>query len=126
MDTTFLERWLFDPAVGKIVATILLMVVIRAGFGFLERSVTLQVRDSGTRYRLRKVLEYSGYLAMVILITVVFSDRLGNLTVAFGVAGAGIAFALQEVIVSIAGWFAITFAGFYNIGDRVQLLQNRR
>jgi len=41
--------------------------------------------------------------------------------VAFGVAGAGIAFALQEVIASIAGWVAISFGGFYRPGDRVQL-----
>ena len=43
----------------------------------------------------------------------VFSDRLGGLTVAFGVAGAGIAFALQEVIASVAGWVAISFGDFY-------------
>ena len=55
------------------------------------------------------------------MITLVFSDRLGSLTVALGVAGAGITFALQEVIVSLAGWFAISFAGFYKNGDRVQL-----
>jgi small-conductance mechanosensitive channel len=36
-----------------------------------------------------------------------------------GVAGAGIAFALQEVIASFAGWLAIMFGGF--TGDRVQL-----
>jgi hypothetical protein len=40
-----------------------------------------------------------------------FSDKLGNLTVALGVAGAGIAFALQ-VIASFAGWLAIMFGGF--------------
>ena len=50
-----------------------------------------------------------------------FSDRLGGLTVAFGVAGAGIAFALQEVIASVAGWVAVSFGGFYKVGDRVQL-----
>jgi small-conductance mechanosensitive channel len=43
------------------------------------------------------------------------------LTVALGVAGAGIAFALQEVIASFAGWLAIMFGGFYDTGDRVQL-----
>lgn len=37
------------------------------------------------------------------------------------VAGAGIAFALQEVIVSLAGWTAISFGQFYAVGDRVQL-----
>lgn len=53
--------------------------------------------------------------------TIVFSDKLGGLTVAFGVAGAGIAFALQEVIASFAGWLTIMFGGFYKSGDRVQL-----
>jgi small-conductance mechanosensitive channel len=41
--------------------------------------------------------------------------------VAFGVAGVGIAFALQQVILSIAGWLAIALGNFYQIGDRVQL-----
>lgn len=40
---------------------------------------------------------------------------------ALGVAGAGIAFALQEVITSVAGWIALSFGQFYTIGDRVQL-----
>jgi small-conductance mechanosensitive channel len=51
----------------------------------------------------------------------VFSDRLGQSTVAFGVAGAGFAFALQEVIASVAGWLAVSWGGFYRTGDRVQL-----
>lgn len=50
-----------------------------------------------------------------------FSNQLHNIAVALGVASAGIAFALQEVIVSIAGWIAISFGSFFKIGDRVQL-----
>lgn len=50
-----------------------------------------------------------------------FSDRLGQLTVVFGVVGAGIAFALQELIASFAGWVAISLGQFYKSGDRVQL-----
>ncbi len=50
-----------------------------------------------------------------------FSTAIGNFSVALGVAGAGIAFALQEVIMSFAGWLAILFGGFYKAGDRVQL-----
>jgi small-conductance mechanosensitive channel len=57
----------------------------------------------------------------VVGITVIFKDRLGGLTVAIGVAGAGIAFALQEVIGSVAGWIAISFGNFYSPGDRVQV-----
>jgi small-conductance mechanosensitive channel len=48
---------------------------------------------------------------------------LSSLTVALGVAGAGagIAFALQEVIASVAGWIALSFGQFYAVGDPVQL-----
>ena len=57
----------------------------------------------------------------ILYVATVFSDRLGSLTVAFGVAGAGIAFALQEVIVSVAGWLTVSIGSFYRTGDRVQL-----
>lgn len=46
---------------------------------------------------------------------------MGGLTVAFEVAGAGIAFALKEVIASYAGWLAIMFGNFHKTGDRVPL-----
>jgi len=42
-------------------------------------------------------------------------------TVTLGVAGAGIAFALQEIIVSIAGWIAVLSSDIYKTGDRVLL-----
>jgi small-conductance mechanosensitive channel len=79
------------------------------------------VHSDTTRYQARKVVSFAGYLASVLFVALVFSDRLGGFTVAFGVAGAGIAFALQEVIASVAGWVAVSFGGFYKIGDRVQL-----
>ncbi len=121
MDTTQIESWLFDPTVGKIVATIVGILLIQALSRFLQRSFGGRIRDTGARYQVRKFITFAGYLGIVIFITLVFSDRLSSLTVALGVAGAGIAFALQEVIASIAGWFAISFANFYKIGDRVQL-----
>lgn len=67
------------------------------------------------------MVTFLGYFTGVIMISLIFSDRLGKMAVAFGVAGAGIAFALQEVIASLAGWVAISFGNFYNTGDRVQL-----
>jgi len=66
-------------------------------------------------------VSFLGYFTGLVIISLIFSDRLGKMAVAFGVAGAGIAFALQEVIASLAGWVAISFGNFYNTGDRVQL-----
>ena len=117
----FLKRWLFDPMVGKIIVSIIGILIIAVIVRFLHRSLARRIRHPDTRYRVRKLITFVGYLAGILFITIVFSDRLGNLTVAFGVAGAGVAFALQEVIASIAGWVAISLGHFYEIGDRVQL-----
>jgi small-conductance mechanosensitive channel len=117
----FLERWLFDPTVGKIIFSLIGVLIIAVIVRFLHRSLARRLRDPDVRYRARKLITFVGYLVGILFITTVFSDQLGHLTVAFGVAGAGVAFALQEVIASAAGWVAISFGHFYQIGDRVQL-----
>ncbi len=116
-----LRRWLFDPAVGRLLAVALGILVVVVVVRMLRRAATRYVTDSDARYRVRKLVSLAGYAAAVVVAATVYSDRLAGLTVALGVAGAGVAFALQEVIASVAGWVALTFSRFYAPGDRVQL-----
>jgi small-conductance mechanosensitive channel len=117
----FLQQWLFDPMVGKIIFALTGLLVIALLARLVQRSLARRIKHADIRYRARKLIAFSGYLVGILFITVVFSDQLGHLTVAFGVAGAGVAFALQEVIASAAGWVAISLGHFYHIGDRVRL-----
>lgn len=117
----FFQQWPDEPLVGKTIAALATLIVVLVTARLIKNSITRYVGNRDTRYRLRKFITFISYILVVLLLTLIFSDRLGNLTVAMGVAGAGVAFALQEVIASFAGWFAITFAGFYKPGDRVQL-----
>lgn len=116
-----LKDWIFDPTVGKIVIVIAGFIAIRVLALVVQRVLLGRVENNDTRYRLRKLVNFVGTLIAITLVTIVFSNKLGSLTVAFGVAGAGIAFALQEVIASVAGWVAVSFGNFYSVGDRVQL-----
>ncbi len=116
-----LEKFLFNPTVGKIAAIFIGVAIIWLIIKAIQRNLFSKIKDNDNRYRAKKFSGFIGYFLTVILITVVYSDKLGGLTVALGVAGAGIAFALQEVIASFAGWLAIMFGGFYKTGDRVQL-----
>ena len=116
-----IKKFLFNPTVGKIVAVLIGIAVIWIIIKALQKNWFSKIKDSSNRYRAKKFSSFIGYLLTIILITIVYSNKLGNLTVALGVAGAGIAFALQEVIASFAGWLAIMFGGFYKTGDRVQL-----
>ena len=117
----FVKDWLLDPTVGKLVAAAIGILVIVVVVRVLQRSSVRYIKDSDTRYRVRKFVSFFGYVSAIFLLGIIFSDRLGRLTVAFGVAGAGIAFALQEVIASIAGWAAVSLGHFYRVGDRIQL-----
>jgi small-conductance mechanosensitive channel len=116
-----LKRWLFDPTVGKLVAALIGLVFVYTLSRVTQRAVGRYIVDTSARYRARKFVTFLAYLVGAVVLATVFSDRLGGFTVALGVAGAGIAFALQEVIASVAGWVAISFGNFYSPGDRVQL-----
>jgi small-conductance mechanosensitive channel len=116
-----IQNFLFNPVVGKIAAIFIGVAVIWIIVKALQKNLFSKIKDNDSRYRAKKFGTFIGYILTVVLLTVVFSDKLGGLTIALGVAGAGIAFALQEVIASFAGWLAIMFGGFYKTGDRVQL-----
>lgn len=117
----FVKQWLFDPVVGRLITAVLAIVAVIVLIRFFHRAFSRHIQDADTRYRARKFVTFIGYILGILLLAAIFSDKLGGLHIAFGVAGAGIAFALQEVIMSIAGWFTITFSRFYKTGDRVQL-----
>ncbi len=114
-------KFLFNPTIGKIVTLFVGIAIIWTIIKVIQRNLFSKIKEQENRYRAKKFSGFLGYVLSILLLTIVYSDKLGGLTVAFGVAGAGIAFALQEVIASFAGWLAIMFGGFYKSGDRVQL-----
>ena len=110
-----------EPLYLKILIGLVGMVLILGLAQLVQRTLTKSIESPDLRYRMRKIVSFMGYMFAVLYLAGVFSEQLHSIAVALGVASAGIAFVLQEVIVSIAGWFAISFGRFYKIGDRVQL-----
>lgn len=101
----FIESWLFDPTIGTLVSTIATILIVMALVRISRKLLDRYVQELGNLYRAKKMVTFLGYFTALIIISLIFSDRLGKMAVAFGVAGAGIAFALQEVIASLAGWW---------------------
>lgn len=115
-------RAVFDsPASKRLLWAVLGVVTIQVVVFLVRRTLRSRIHNLDTRYRVKKAVQYLGFALMLLQLSVVYRAQLGGFTVAFGVAGAGIAFALQEVIASIAGWAAVSLGGFYDVGDRVQL-----
>ena len=110
---------------AKCVAAAIGILCIHAVFRVLEQTLPRRFGRADARYKVRKFVVFSGYLSILLFLAILFEDRLGRLSFAFGVAGAGVAVALQDVLASIAGAFSIGFSKLYAVGDRVQIGDTR-
>jgi small-conductance mechanosensitive channel len=110
---------------GKCVAAVVGIVLIYAAFRILEQTLPRRFGRADARYKVRKFVAFAGYISIILFLGLLFEDRLGRLTFAIGVVGAGVAVALQDVLASIAGAFSIGFSKLYTVGDRVQIGDTR-
>ncbi|GAB4376677.1 MAG: mechanosensitive ion channel [Salibacteraceae bacterium] len=116
-----LNEILQNPWLTKAIELLIGIVVVFLIRSAIQRALTRVIKDNSSRYTARKATNFLSYLLIAAMVAIVFSDKLGNIGVALGVAGAGIAFALQEVIMSIAGWINIMFSNMISVGQRVKI-----
>jgi small-conductance mechanosensitive channel len=109
----------------KCFAAVVGILIIHAAFRVLEQTLPRRFGRADARYKVRKFVAFSGYLATLLFLAILFEDRLGRLSLFLGIAGAGVAVALQDVLASIAGAFSIGFSKLYAVGDRVQIGDTR-
>ncbi len=105
----------------RLILAVVGIIIILTVKNLIKSRLNKYIKDNDNSYKGKKAVSVTGYFLIILLISIIYRESLGTLTVFFGIAGAGIAFALQEVIVSIAGWIAILFTDIYKSGDRVLL-----
>lgn len=109
------------PLLAKSIIVLIAAVLTATFVYILKGRINSTVRESTTRYKMRKAVTLIAYLIFALIVVATFKQDMSGFAVAIGVIGGGIAFALQEVIISIAGWLAITFSSFYRVGDRIKI-----
>jgi small-conductance mechanosensitive channel len=120
MDETLSAIWA-NEAFRKLVLSVIVVlgsVVIRQLLHLLL--VNRLPEDSPHVYVVRKVTDYAVNALAILFIAAIWLEHVGSLSVALGILGAGLAFALQEVIGSIAGWVTILTGRPFTIGDRIE------
>lgn len=105
----------------KFAFAVLGILVTYAAVRLLEKTLPRHFGQGDVRYRVRKFVAFAGYALVLLFVALLFADRLGRVSLALGVAGAGVVVALQDVIASFGGWVAIGFSRLYAVGDRIQI-----
>jgi small-conductance mechanosensitive channel len=83
--------------------------------------LTRRTEDVYARRSLRRAVHFLGWVVALAALGFVWDLFSRRASWAFGLAAAGLAFALQEVVGAIAGWFNILLGGIYRVGDRIEI-----
>ncbi len=110
-----------ESVAGRLVTS-----AVVVGFGVLLASLlgrlfSRRTSDPYSRFYARKASRYAVALVVLIALAVVWQAFAGRIGVVLGLATAGVAFAMQEVIGALAGWFNIVSGRIFRVGDRIEM-----
>ena len=77
--------------------------------------------NARTLYNLRKTIEYASVVLGILLVGRLWLEGVGTLVTYLGLLSAGIAIALQDLIVALAGWLFIIWRRPFVVGDRIEI-----
>lgn len=83
--------------------------------------VVPRIEDIYTRYRIRKMAGYAVFFVGALIIGRVWFRGFQAVATFLGLLSAGIAIALRDPIVNLAGWLFIVWRRPFDVGDRVQI-----
>ncbi|WP_299323716.1 hypothetical protein [uncultured Maribacter sp.] len=97
----------------KLIAWILFIVFI---ISFVRKTLKKRIEDVSIRYKAQKSVEIVGYVLIIFLVLMAFTvDSFKDYTIIIGLFTAGITFTLQELILSIAGFFIFFSFAYINL-----------
>jgi small-conductance mechanosensitive channel len=99
----------------------LILVMVVAAAELWRRGVYRYVSDPRRRYQFLLMRRFVIWFVVAIIIAFAFASNLGSIVTFAGLITAGIAVAMQGVIVSIVGYFFLIGKFGIRVGDRVQI-----
>jgi len=83
--------------------------------------INRRVQDLKQKHYGRRAVLYLATLLFLMIAAMIWLKELRSMTMVFSVIGAGAVIALQDLILSIAGWLYIVIRKPYDTGDRVEI-----
>jgi small-conductance mechanosensitive channel len=107
-----------------VVRLAVLAIVLALIYGFAEvwrRAIFRYVHEPRRRYQFLLLRKIALWFAIIIVVAFAFASQIGSVATFAGLITAGVAVALQNVILSVAGYFFLIGRFGIRVGDRVQV-----
>lgn len=113
-------RFLSDNPIGTKMIWTLIAIVISMVISRVLVNISYKILSDNKRYYpMKQSIKYITGVLIVICIMFIWLDSIGNLTTYIGLLSAGIAIALKEIFINMAGWLFIEVRKPFTVGDRV-------
>ncbi|RED43855.1 mechanosensitive ion channel-like protein [Winogradskyella eximia] len=117
-----LKEWVSaNPLAMSVIKFVIVLLVVLFAIQLIRRYLKKKIANTVIRYKAQKGIEILGYTLLVILAIIYFSGSIKDFTIIIGLFTAGMAFTLQELILSIAGSVYIFLVKVYQPGDRIEI-----
>jgi small-conductance mechanosensitive channel len=122
------ETWIHETiglsseAQGRLLATAMTILVLSAARVLVLRVVAR--RGSGdvkASYRWSKGTAYVTYSLMFLMVGRIWLESFASLATVIGLVSAGVAVALKEPLMNVAGWLFLVWRKPFELGDRIEL-----
>jgi small-conductance mechanosensitive channel len=111
-----------DGIVAKLFLTALVVTVSYLVFSVVVDMIVIRrIQDMKTRYTAIKTVSLVSIALIIVLGLRIWVVEPAALLVTYGIIGAGIAFALQDVFKNVVGGILIIVSGYYRVGDRIAI-----
>ncbi len=88
---------------------------------YLKKIPGRLVKEEKSAYYFRKLIGFAAWLIVILMVIFNAAGGIGSISAVIGLAGAGLAIALQDPIVSLVGWFLIIGKYGISVGDRIEI-----
>jgi small-conductance mechanosensitive channel len=122
-----LTEW-FQKAMGlgpetqaKLLVSILTILVVLFLRRLVLRILFQRIEDVLLRYRWRKSSAYIAFVFILLVLGRVWFEGFESIATFLGLLSAGLAIALKDLLVNLAGWIFIMWRRPFEVGDRIQI-----
>ena len=105
----------------KILYSLITFLILWTLRKLLVKLVNNKIENVREQYHWRNGVNNAYYIFLIIIISSIWVDKMGSLATFFGLVTAGLAIALQDPIVNVAGWLFILIRKPFEVGDRIQI-----
>jgi len=122
LTTQWLE-WLENPPAifTSLVESVIIILVLVAIRFIILRIVNRRWDDPTVLYKWRKNLSYALSFIGFLMVGRIWFEGIGSLATFLGLLSAGIAIALRDPLLDIAGWMYLLWRKPFQVGDRIQM-----